>query len=170
VTVYNSPADIASWPVTTSITRLEMKRPDGLSFTFPAQDTWPNYFVPGWNGGHLQYTVWAVVKVNGRWYTSGFIQFWRGRPSTGAPILTDFAINWAYDSRWGPMMGHQPVVGEQMGFFVSAGDARGVRTVMSCSFRGQPTTRACSRSLRGHSHSQTRCSPVTLTVTVCPTF
>jgi hypothetical protein len=29
------------------------------------------------------------------------------------------------------MMGHQPQVGEQMGFFVSAGDARGVGGVTS---------------------------------------
>src|SRR4029077_15085610 len=74
---------------------------------------------------------WAVVNVNGRWYTSGFIQMWRGRPSTGAPILTDFARNWAYDARWGPMNGHRPAVGEQMGFFLSAGDARGNTTPTS---------------------------------------
>jgi hypothetical protein len=50
---------------------------------------------------------------------------WRGRASTGAPILSDFARNWAYDARWGPMMGYQPHAGEQMGFFVSSGNARG---------------------------------------------
>ena len=50
---------------------------------------------------------------------------WRGRAGTGAPILSDFARNWAYDARWGPMMGHQPFAGEQMGFFVSSGNARG---------------------------------------------
>src|SRR5450759_1145309 len=65
--VYNSPLDIASWPVTTAITRLDMQpqAPNyGLSFTFSAQNTWPDYVPPGWTGG-LQYTVWAVVKVNG---------------------------------------------------------------------------------------------------------
>src|SRR6059058_608098 len=66
VAVYNSPADIASWPVTTAITRVDTKRPDGLSFTFSAQNTWPDYVPPGWEGG-LQYTVWAVVQVNGQW-------------------------------------------------------------------------------------------------------
>ena len=75
--------------------------------------------------------MWAVVNVNGRWYTSGFIEMWQGRDGTGAPILSDFARNWAYDSRWGPMMGHQPQPGEQMGFFVSAGDARGFSGVTS---------------------------------------
>jgi hypothetical protein len=83
--------------------------------------------------------VWAVVKVNGQWYTSGFIQMWRQRASTGAPLTeivpgtgsSQFAVNWAYDGRWGPMAGHQAVAGEQMGFFVSAGNARGVGTVTS---------------------------------------
>jgi hypothetical protein len=132
--VYSAPADVASWCVTTKITSLQL-RPTGdpqagVSMSFPAQQSWPDFFPPGWTGG-LQYTVWAVVNVNGRWYTSGFIQMWRGRPSTGGPILTDFARNWAYDARWGPMMGHQPVPGEQMGFFVTAGDARGQSGVTS---------------------------------------
>ena len=50
VAVYNSPADIASWPVTTAITRVDMQRPDGLSFTFSARNTWPDYLPPGWDG------------------------------------------------------------------------------------------------------------------------
>jgi len=102
----------------------------GVNVEFTTKGTWPDYTPPGWDGP-LQYTVWAVVNVNGRWYTSGFIQMWRGRPSTGAPILSEFARNWAYDSRWGPMMGYQPRAGEQMGFFVSAGNARGVSGVTS---------------------------------------
>ena len=129
--VYNSPADVASWPVTASITQLTMTSPNvGLTFDFTTKNTWPDYTPPGWDGP-LEYTVWAVVKINGQWYTSGFIQMWRGRASTGAPIISDFARNWAYDSRWGPMAGHQPVAGEQMGFFVTAGNARGVGTVTS---------------------------------------
>jgi hypothetical protein len=122
--VYNSPADVASWAVTAKITAVSMSSSAGLSFEFTTKRSWPDMTPPGWDGP-LQYTVWAVVNINGRWYTSGFIQMWRGRPSTGAPILSDFARNWAYDSRWGPMMGYQPRAGEQMGFFVSAGNARG---------------------------------------------
>jgi hypothetical protein len=134
VGVYNSPPDVASWPITHSISGLHM-RPTGafnagLSFDSSALDAWPDFVPPGFDGP-LEYTVWAVVNINGSWYTSGFIQMWRGRVSTGAPILTDFAKNWAYDSRWGPMQGHQPVVGEQMGFFLTAGNARGVFTVSS---------------------------------------
>jgi hypothetical protein len=132
--VFNSPGDVASWPVTTAITELHMRPngvyPTGISLVFSGQQTWPDYLPPGWSGS-LQYTVWAVVRVNGQWCTSGFIQMWRGRSSTGAPILSDFAINWAYDARWGPMNHYQPQVGELMGFFVTAGDARGVRGVTS---------------------------------------
>jgi hypothetical protein len=132
--VYNSPADVASWPVTTQITSVAMSGCDvGQSFMFSAQNSWPDYTPPGW-GGSLQYTVWAVVNVNGQWYTSGFVQMWRGRPGTGAPILNGgcgWNTNWAYDSRWGPMQGYQPQAGQQVGFFVTAGDARGVATVTS---------------------------------------
>jgi hypothetical protein len=132
VAVYNSPADIASWPATVTINRLTMQPTgapaEGLSFGFTSN--WPDFTPPGWSGS-IQYTVWAVVNVNGQWHTSGFIEMWRDRVSTGAPMLTDFARNWAYDARWGPMMGHQPQVGEQMGFFISAGDARGFSGVTS---------------------------------------
>jgi hypothetical protein len=128
--VYNSPADIASWPATGTITRLDMSGSAGLSFQFTTQQSWPDVVPPGF-AGPLEYTVWAVVNINGQWNTAGFIQMWRGRPSTGAPILTNFATNWAYDSRWGPMAGYQPHVGEQMGFFLSAGNARGASGVSS---------------------------------------
>ncbi|HEV3059160.1 MAG TPA: VCBS repeat-containing protein [Vicinamibacterales bacterium] len=134
VPVYNSPGDVASWPITTAITEIHMRPSSdplaGLSLVFSGQQTWPNYLPPGWTGP-LQYTVWAVWYANGQWSAAGIIQMWAGRPSTGAPILTDFARNWIYSPRWGPGWGHQPVVGEQMGFFVTAGDARGVGTVTS---------------------------------------
>src|SRR4029077_21089862 len=78
-----------------------------------------------------EYTVWAVVNINGQWYTSGFIQMWRGRARTGAVILADVAGNGAYDARWGRMAGYQPHAGELMGFFVSAGNARNWTAVTS---------------------------------------
>jgi hypothetical protein len=128
--VYNSPPDVAGWAVTGCITRLNMSSSAGLSFDFTTSNSWPDVIPPGFEGP-LEYTVWAVVNQGGTWNTSGFIQMWRGRASTGAPILSDFAQNWAYDSRWGPMAGYQPHAGEQMGFFLSAGNARGQTTVSS---------------------------------------
>jgi hypothetical protein len=128
--VYNSPRDIASWPATATITRIDMSSSTGLNIEFTTKQSWPDVVPPGFSGP-LEYTVWAVVNINGQWYTSGFIQMWRGRASTGAPILAQFAQNWAYDARWGPMAGYQPHAGEQMGFFVSAGNARGEGAVSS---------------------------------------
>ena len=127
--VYNSPSDIASWAVTSRITSITMDS-KGLTLEFTTKQSWPDVIPPGFDGP-LQYTVWAVVNINGRWYTSGFIQMWRGRESTGAPILSNFAANWAYDARWGPMAGYRPHAGEQMGFFVSAGNARNYGSVSS---------------------------------------
>ena len=143
VHIYNSPTDVASWPVTTAITSISM-RPSfdpvaGLALQFSGLQTWPDYTPPGWDGP-LQYTVWAIWYANGQWSASGIIQMWRGRASTGGPIMTDFARNWIYDSRWGPDWGHQPVPGELMGFFVTAGNARGVGGVTSVRERSNVVT------------------------------
>ena len=134
--VWNSPADVASWAKTTKITQLTMLPENspapGLSFDFAARATWPDYTPPGWEGP-IQYTVWAGVNISGVWHVSGIIQMWRDRAATGAPILTNnnFARNWVYDQRWGAMQGYQPVAGEAMIFFVTAGNARGMTTVTS---------------------------------------
>lgn len=134
--VWNSPTDVASWPITTRIERLVMRPAgapnEGLEFFFSRRTSWPNYVPPGWDGP-LNYTVWAGVRINGTWHVSGIIQFWSARVSTGAPILDNrnFARNWCYDSRWGAMNGYQPVAGEAMIFFVTAGDARGHSGVTS---------------------------------------
>lgn len=140
--VWNSPADVASWPATTRVESLTMSpasAPEpGLALNFSGRSRWPNYTPPGWDGP-IQYTIWAGVRINGVWHVSGFIQMWRDRPATGAPILTrgpgcstnNFACNWAYDGRWGAMNGYQPSAGEAMIFFATAGNARGVRTVTS---------------------------------------
>lgn len=130
VIVADAPDDVASWQVTVGITELKMG-PNGLSFTTTPElpSSW-NYRIPGWDGD-VQYTVWPVAKVNGQWFTSGIIQMWQGRPSTGAPILSDFHQNWAYATRWGGLYDYQPQVGDQMGFFLTAGNARDERGVTS---------------------------------------
>ncbi len=134
--VWNSPTDVASWPITTRIERLDMRPQgaanDGLEFFFSRRYNWPNYTPPGWSGP-LNYTVWAGVRINGVWHVSGIIQFWSARVATGAPILANnnFAINWVYDGRWGAMAHYQPVAGEAMVFFITAGDARGNSGVTS---------------------------------------
>lgn len=130
VHIYNAPGDIASWPQTVDVTQLTMHPGAGLTFQFEPRQNWPDYTPPTWTGP-IQYTVWAIVQVNGTWHGSGFIQMWRDRPSTGAPILTEWK-NWAYDrNRWGNMVDYVPNVGDRIGFLLSAGNARNVREVTS---------------------------------------
>ncbi len=119
-----SPADIADWPITTTITGMDFG--NGVRIDFSKKDgpnRWPDVTPPGWDGP-LQYTVWMVVNVNGQWYTAGGVEFWYGLDRSGGPA-SQFAYNWYYSPQvWGPLANHQPAPGEQVGFFVSAGDAR----------------------------------------------
>jgi hypothetical protein len=126
-TVYDSPPDIASWPATTTLTRLDIES-TGFHVEFDKQDgasRWPDVYIPGWDGGNLQYSLWSVEYVNGTWAASGPIEFWYGLyESGGAP--SGFAADWYYDTRWGPLASYQPAVGEWVGFFVAAGNTRNI--------------------------------------------
>jgi hypothetical protein len=120
--IHNSPSDVASWPATATLTRLALM-PTGAHVEFTKQNDWPGVTPPGWSGP-LQYTLWIVLNINGQWHASGCIEYWRGLYENGGAV-TGYAQNWYYDpGRWGPMAGHQPAVGEQVGFLVTAGDAR----------------------------------------------
>jgi hypothetical protein len=120
-----SPADVADWPVAATITGLNFQA-NGLRLDFTKKDgpgRWPDVVPPGWDGP-LQYTVWMVVNIGGRWYTSGGVEFWYGLERSGGPPSL-FAGNWYYNSQvWGPLANRQPAIGEQVGFLVTAGDAR----------------------------------------------
>lgn len=134
--IHNSPADIASWAPTVTISRVTM-RPEndfGLSFDFSPRTRWRDYEPPGWSGGGegLQYTVWICVPWNSQAHCSGIVQMWRTRASTGAPLLTiipstgktNYNGNWCYDGRWGEMARYVPRAGDTVWFFLSAGNAR----------------------------------------------
>jgi hypothetical protein len=121
-TIHNSPGDVANWRVTTTLSRLDLL-PSGAHVVFDKQSSWPEVVPPGWSGG-LQYTLWIVLKINGQWHASGCIEYWRGLYENGGPV-SQYALNWYFDAiRWGPMTGHQPATGEQVGFLVTSGDAR----------------------------------------------
>ena len=121
-TIRNSPSDVASWPQTATITLLDLQA-SGAHIEFTRQNDWPNVTYPGWDGP-LQYTLWIVLNINGRWYASGCVEYWKGLERSGGPP-SGYARDWYYDPiRWSPMSGYQPAVGEQVGFLVTAGDAR----------------------------------------------
>ena len=117
-------------------------------------DRWPDNTTPGWagplqyslgmalrigaprfdNGGRIIPpgggppidTDPGGGQAQGQWYASAPIETWYGANVIGGPIQEPGQIphNWFYDTRWGPMMGYQPRVGETIGLFVVAGDPR----------------------------------------------
>jgi hypothetical protein len=129
-TVHNSPLDTPGWPVTTQLTQLDFG--NGVFINFTKRDG--NNGIPRWpdvafGTGNLEYSLWIVLNINGKWHASGCIGFWYDPIDVlrngGYP--SGFAANWYYDAnRWGPMTGYQPLPGELVGFFVSAGIARNV--------------------------------------------
>lgn len=127
-TILNSPLDMANWPVTSQITTLDIGS-NGVFVDFSKKDgggRWPDVVPPGWDGP-LQYTLGMCLTISGHWYCSAVVEFWHGLDRAGGPPQ-QFAMNWFYDpARWAPMTGHQPAVGETIGFFVCAGDCRNNR-------------------------------------------
>jgi hypothetical protein len=123
--ILNSPFDLASWPITSSLTVVDMG-PGGIAVEFSKKDgsgRWPDVTPPGWNGP-LQYTLGMCLNIGGEWYCSAVVEFWHGLDRSGGPP-DEYATNWFYDPiRWSPMTGHQPAVGETIGIFVCAGDCR----------------------------------------------
>ena len=124
--IRDSPATLASWPITTTIRVLDI-RADGIHLEFSKQSgsgRWPDWTPPGWDGP-LQYTLGMALNIGGTWYAATPIQFWYGLDRSGGPP-SQYALNWFYNpGRWAPMTTHQPAVGETIGFFVCAGDCRG---------------------------------------------
>jgi hypothetical protein len=122
VIVRGPAGDVANWPVTTQIRVLDFNF-GGVFVDFSAKNSWPEVTPPGWDGG-IAYTLWMVVKVNGQWITAGGVEYWHGLERQGGPP-SRFASNWYYSPQvWGELASHQPAVGEQVGFFVTAGDQR----------------------------------------------
>ena len=131
-TVYGSPRDVATWPITTAITAIDINS-SGIALAFSKKDgpgRWPDVTPPGWDGP-IEYTLWLVVSHGGQLITAGGIEYWHGLERSGGPP-SQIAGNWYYSPAvWGPLAQHQPAVGETVGFFVTAGDhrAKDVRAV-----------------------------------------
>lgn len=121
----NAP-DFRSWPETTKLESVRFGL-DDMYLVFDAQDRWPNVSFG------IQYSIGLAVKINGQWYGNAPIELWKGKPGGGGQVQNDnvdgsgigqVAKNWWYDGRWGILRGYQPKLGEEVGVFVVAGDAR----------------------------------------------
>jgi hypothetical protein len=122
--VHNSP--VPDWPVGTTLTSLEI-RADGVHVEFTRKDgdqRWPDVTPPGW-GGPIQYTLWFGMQIGGsiRWHIAGLIEYWHDLDANGGDITKNnqIAVNWTYDCG---EMARQPLPGERVAFFVTAGDQR----------------------------------------------
>ncbi len=128
----DSPIDYRNWAETAHITRLILG-PTGISIDFTKRfgaGSWPDIIPKNFTGA-IQFTLGMALKIDGRWYCSAPIEFWRDRAIGGAPPQ-DYAREWFYSpARWAPMTFHQPAVGETIGFFVVAGDMRGTNATAS---------------------------------------
>jgi hypothetical protein len=141
VTVHNSP-NPALWPVTTALTRLEV-RTGGVYVEFTKKDgpdRWPDVPIfhpdgspwtnPDGSQGTIQYTFWLGMRESDGWHIAGLMEFWYGldvnggditKPAPDAPDHMQIPKNWTYDC--GPMA-RQPAPGEMVAVFVTAGSAR----------------------------------------------
>lgn len=109
--------DVRNWAVTATITGVELT-PSEVRFTSTPL-AWPHVTPPGWDGG-IQSTLWIVVKgPDGRWRSTGSIEFYQGRVGTGSPLSSGLKDWWYY----APEIG-QPQPGEVVGLFIAAGDQR----------------------------------------------
>ena len=122
--IYNSPADLASWAVTTKITSVVFTS-GAFLVDFDRRDgpgRWPD--VPFGDGGSIEYTLGMCLNIGGHWDCSAVVEFWYGRDLAASAPPSQIASAWFYDSRWGPLTGRQPADGETVGIFVCAGDCR----------------------------------------------
>lgn len=117
VEVVGGSPDVRSYTRTSVVTSIEFHRND-FQLRHTKENTWPEVTPPGWDGG-IQWTLWPVVKSrDGRWLTTGAIEFWRGRRGVDGPF-SNALKDWFYYTDM-----PQPKPGEQVGFFATAGDQR----------------------------------------------
>lgn len=138
VTIHSSPQDIADWPVTVQIVGLTDDPAHGLALRFDHEPpvSW-KWFPNPTSTDNYQFTVWAIVNVPsfGR-QAAGLVQFWQGRPFDGSlpPLQSGYRFWWGVEHGGvdlGVMVNYVPQVDDWIGFFVSAGNARGEGNVTS---------------------------------------
>jgi hypothetical protein len=151
--VYHDSLDVSAWPVTKTITGVELapgtstQSDVGVRVTLtpynPALDgdSWPDFIM--WPpDGDLRYTLWLFVRMGGQWHGAAVHEFWKNRVWTGAPLLTQYT-DWIYanpGSPWDTMGDYVPAEGDTVGFMATAGDLRMHKDVLSVNERSNVVT------------------------------
>lgn len=117
IDVVGGSPDVLQWPITAAIRSIELT-PDNFRFVAVGHTEWPHVVPPDWTGG-VQSTLWIVVRKDGKWRTTGSIEFYEGRDGTGSPLSSGLKDWWYY----APEIG-QPQPGDLVGVFIAAGDQR----------------------------------------------
>lgn len=138
--IHGSP-DVRNWPITLGLS--VVREGENLRLLFdrevPQSWVWPN---GGPVGDNFQYTIWAVVVLNGQVVAAGFLQRWQGLDPAFESPLSNW-INW-----WGPdgsatggvFGGYVPSPGDVIGIMVTAGNARAFTSVSSVAERSNVAT------------------------------
>lgn len=138
IRIVKGPPEIADWPETARITRVEFAR-DNFYVRHTKEGAgpgaWPGIVPPDWQGP-TQWTLYVVLNVEGVWTAAPCIIYWPEEPPRlgvwrgGDPApFSSGARNWWYQAP--PLTGHQPRPGERVGLIAVAGALRelDVRTV-----------------------------------------
>lgn len=133
VAIEGSPI-VTNWTPTVNIMALSMAN-DQMYFSLDHDpgDSWK--WMTGTGTDNYQFTLWAVVQVNGQWLAQGFIQYWQGRPFIAPSVLTHFGPDGWAGHLTSPVTAYQPKPNDTMGFFITAGNARGVTSQTSVAER-----------------------------------
>jgi hypothetical protein len=118
---FDNSQGVQNWPETATITSIDFTG-DAFLVDFDRR-TGPNRWPQSDFG--VQYTLGMCLNIDKHWNCAGVVQFWDGRDLEASGIPSEVGDTWFYDSRWGPMQGHQPAQGETVGIFVGQGNLRG---------------------------------------------
>lgn len=121
-------SNVLNYPVTATIVKFGIV-PNEM--TVHLQHNWlPQQIAP--DGTTQIATLNLILKINGAWYTSAAERLRPGQengvkrvaePQYGG-LSTVVGEGWFYDGSWEPMFGHNPVEGEPVGVFFTAGNTR----------------------------------------------
>lgn len=122
--------DVRGWPITAKMESLTLSAIYDSDVHFSKRNgpsAWP--FVPGPEGGDLQYTLWVGCFINNQWYFSGPILCISRGPDDNycptGPTLKPGQLpeNWYYYAGE-PLASYQPSPGERVAWLVTAGVQR----------------------------------------------